>query len=400
MSLFTLLKVTRTRYMVGKKHVKPGTPGALKVAEESRHWYAYRRDGRRQIKVRLFTDKAASLAKLAKMNTALERGQAEMIDPRKGHLERKAADHLEEFLPVMRARGKSEKDKDRKEAILRAFVGTLGWLSGLTPAAVDRYLAGVGGSAGNKKKHLSAISVWVAWLLKKDRIPVNPLDRVDLPAGGKKTKERRALTVPLIQKLLDATRERPLAAFVERYGPDVRDVVRQKMILRGRERALVYKTAVYTGLRLGEIASLRPCHLELDRRPFPRLEIPGKVTKNNQQARLLLVPSFAVELAAWIRETKKGLDDFLFHVPQASVRIMQADLKVAGIPYRTSQGDADFHSLRMTSNVMLGQAGIPARIRQLFMRHSDIRLTMATYDDEAFLDLESAVKAMEGLGLR
>jgi integrase len=79
---------------------------------------------------------------------------------------------------------------------------------------------------------------------------------------------------------------------------------------------------------------------------------------------------------------------------------MQKDLKVAGIPCHTSQGDADFHSLRMTSNVMLGQAGIPARIRQLFMRHSDIRLTMATYDDESFLDLEFAVKAMEGLGLK
>jgi integrase len=172
------------------------------------------------------------------------------------------------------------------------------------------------------------------------------------------------------------------------------------MLMRGRERALLYKTAVYTGLRLGEIASLRPCHLELDRTPFPRLEIPGKLTKNGQQARLLLVPSFAVDLAEWIKDTKKGPDDALFHVPQASVRIMRADLELAGVPYRTSQGDADFHSLRMTSNVMLGQAGIPARIRQLFMRHSDIRLTMATYDDEAFLSLEAAVKAMEGLGLK
>jgi integrase len=400
MSLFTLLKISRTRYLVGKRHVKPGTPGAEKVNEESRHWYAYRRVGKRQIKVRLFTDKAASLTELAKMNTALERGEAGMTDPRKEHLDRAAAGHLDEFLPVMRAKGKSEKDKDRKEAVLRAFVGTLGPLSGLTHAAVDRYLAGVGGSVGNKKKHLSAISVWVAWLLKKDRLAVDPLDRVDLPTGGRKTKERRALAAPLVQKLLDAARERPLAAFVGRYGPDVRGEVRGKLLLRGRERALVYKTAVYTGLRLGEIASLRPCHLELDRRPFPRLEIPGTLTKNNQQARLLLVPSFAVELGEWIRETRKGPDDLLFHVPQASVRIMKADLKVAGIPYRTAQGDADFHSLRMTSNVMLGQAGIPARIRQLFMRHSDIRLTMATYDDEAFLDLESAVRAMDGLGLR
>ena len=311
MSLFTLLKISRTRHLIGKKQVPPETPGAVKVVEESKFWYAYRREGKKQIKVKLFTDKAASLSKLAKLNTALEHGQAEMTDPRKPHLDRPAAEHLDEFLPVMRARGKSKKDKDRKEAVLRAFVATLKPLSDLTTGAVDRYLAGVKGSGGNRKKHLSAISVFVAWLLKKDRIEINPLDRVDAPTGGKKTKERRALSVQQIQKLLDAARSRPLAAFHERYGTEVGPNMRQReraqkkrdeavasFIAVGRERALVYKTAVYTGLRLREIASLRPCHLELDKKPFPRLQIPGKLTKNSQQARLLLVPGFAAELAA------------------------------------------------------------------------------------------------------
>src|SRR5207248_2764791 len=102
------------------------------------------------------------------------RGDAKMTDPRKDHLERAALEHLEEFLPVMHAKGKSAKDKARKEAILRAFVKTLGPLSHLTPAAVDAYLSGLRGSAGNKKKHLTAISVFVAWLLKKDRIAGKP----------------------------------------------------------------------------------------------------------------------------------------------------------------------------------------------------------------------------------
>lgn len=264
---------------------------------------------------------------------------------------------------------------------------------------MDRYLAGVAGATGNKRKHLSAISIWVKWLFRKDRIEHNPLARIDVPAGGKKAKSRRALPVEHIQKLLDSCRTRPMAAFTGRYGKTVRDEVRTKLEQRGRERALVYKIAVYTGLRLGEIGSLRPCHLELDRKPFPRLQIPGAQTKNGQQARLLLIPAFAEELAAWITDTGKAGDDALFHVPQAAVRIMQADLKLAGIPYRTSQGDADFHSLRMTANVMLGQAGIPARIRQLFMRHGDIRLTMSTYDDASFIDLEPVIKAMEDLRL-
>ena len=157
---------------------------------------------------------------------------------------------------------------------------------------------------------------------------------------------------------------------------------------------------MYAGLRSGILSPAAVSPKSSTENRSLGVQIPGKLTKNGQQARLLLVPSFAAELADWIKEANKVADEPLFHDPRASVRIMQKDLKFAGIPYRTSQGDADFHSLRITLNVMLGQAGIPARIRQLFMRHSDIRLTMATYDDESFLDLESAVKAMENLGLK
>ncbi len=396
----TLIKITYVEWYAENKRCSPGTPGAEKRVRESEKWYAYWREGTKQVKVPLCADKTAAQAMMADLLRTRDRGKAKIIDPRQRHYDRKIGEHLDEFVPVMRAKGKSEKDKDRKEAILRAFVADLRSLTDLTHETIDRYLAGVEGSSGNKKKHLSAISVFVAWLLKKDRLEINPLDRVDAPTGGRKTKERRALTVEQIQKLLDACRVRPLQEFKKRYGDEVREEVKTKMVMRGRERGLIYKTAVYTGLRAGEIASLCPHHLELDHKPFPRLQIPGKLTKNSQQARLLLVPAFAAELKEWIRDAGKGPDDPLFNVPQASARIMEKDLKVAGIPYKTAQGDADFHSLRMTANVMLGQAGIPARIRQLFMRHSDIRLTMATYDDESFLDLEAAVKAMEGLNLR
>jgi integrase len=409
----TLIKVKYTEWWLNGRRVPPKTSGAEKRVRTSEKWYAYYREGTKQKKVPLCADKTAAKAMLADFLRTKDLTKAKIVDPRQKHYDRKISEHLDEFLPVMRARGKSEKDKDRKEAILRAFVGGLNSLTDLTHEAIDHYLAGVKGSSGNKKKHLSAISVFVAWLVKKDRIEGNPLERVDAPTGSKKTKERRALTVEQIQKLLDAARARPLAQYHERYGTEVGPGVRQReraqkkrdeavarYVLLGRERALIYKTAVYTGLRAGEIGSLRPHHLELDKKPFPRLSIPGKLTKNDQQVRLLLVPAFAQELADWIRDTNKGPDDLLFDVPQASARMMEKDLKFAGIPYKTAQGDADFHSLRMTANVMLGQAGVPARIRQLFMRHSDIRLTMATYDDESFHTLEDAVKAMEGLGLK
>lgn len=40
MSLFTLLKITRTRYLPGKRQVSQGAPGAVKGTAESEFWSA------------------------------------------------------------------------------------------------------------------------------------------------------------------------------------------------------------------------------------------------------------------------------------------------------------------------------------------------------------------------
>ena len=83
------------------------------------------------------------------------------------------------------------------------------------------------------------------------------------------------------------------------------------------------------------------------------------------------------------------------------VKTLKADMKAAGIKQKDEQGRVvDFHALRMTADTMLGLAGVPPKVRMLFMRHSDIRLTMQTYDDSSLYELESAVKAMDRLGLR
>ena len=67
----------------------------------------------------------------------------------------------------------------------------------------------------------------------------------------------------------------------------------------------MYKTAVYTGLRLGEIASLRPCHLELARKPFPRWKSPGG-DQERPAGPAAARAGFADELAAWIGNKGAG----------------------------------------------------------------------------------------------
>src|SRR4029077_10332719 len=76
---------------------------------------------------------------------------------------------------------------------------------------------------------------------------------------------------PELVKLLAVARERPLLdVLTVRKGPrkgeryaKVRPGVRERLELLGRERALIYKTLVLTGLRKGELASLTVAQLHL-----------------------------------------------------------------------------------------------------------------------------------------
>ena len=49
---------------------------------------------------------------------------------------------------------------------------------------------------------------------------------------------------------------------------------------------------------------------------------------------------------------------------------MKKDLEAAGIPFKISEGVADFHSLRHAFNTHLARAGVSLAVRQKLMRHS------------------------------
>src|SRR5262249_42771790 len=154
------------------------------------------------------------------------------------------------------------------------------------------------------------------------RLKYNPLLEVPVPKG-KLVRKRRALAPEQIQKLLDAARTRPLEDMMTiRHGPrkgqltaSVGEKVKDRMLLLGMERGLLYKTAVLTGLRRKELRQLRVRHLHLDAQPLPYLDLPGQYTKNGEHARLLLVPNLARELKQWVEDMGKGEDDVVFVVP-------------------------------------------------------------------------------------
>ncbi len=408
--------------------IQRGAPGAIKKQIESDKWYGCWKDGKEKVMVPLATDKQASQAMLTDIIRHRERGEAGLVNPFKPHLDRAVEEHMGEYLAALREEGRTPFYMHEKERILKLIFRTAGVkkLGDLNADRLDRYLTqmtkgtgkvrGLPVAASTKMVHRTAANAFAVWLKRKGRLPNNPLENVVKPQG-KPVRERRSLTPVEMQKLLAAARERPLReaqtntggrrpdgapkTAVRVWTADIRAEVQDRYRRLGRERALLYKTAVLTGLRQGELAALKVAYLNLDRKPFPALDLPGEFTKNGEDAKLLLVPALADELRQWVADTGKKPTDALFTVSEKANKIFRRDLRAAGIAYRDDLGRyADFHALRHSANTMLGMAGIPPKLRQLFMRHSDIRLTTATYDDDSLYEMEPAIKALEALNLR
>ncbi len=90
----------------------------------------------------------------------------------------------------------------------------------------------------------------------------------------------------------------------------------------------------------------------------------------------------------------------LFDVPDKLSKILNRDLKRAGIPKRDDRGRMiDVHSLRHTFGSMLSRGGVAPRTAQAAMRHSKIDLTMNVYTDPALLDIRGALDALPTLAL-
>lgn len=420
----TLQKIVYTYWKLDGRRVPTGTPGATKVREESTKWYMVYWEGKKLKKKPLSTDKDVAQAMMGDRLRDRELGRGEMVDPRKHHLERPILEHFEEYL----AEQDGELDDfyfDQKRRIVRLIVAETGMvtLADLTHGAIDAYLTGmkkrrqlksgktaIPASAATRKKHLTAIHSFAEWCEKKDRVERNPLYRVTVPKG-KEVRPRRALSEDELRRLLEEARERPLRTAQSNRGgrgnkggkaihqAKVRPEVRERLILLGRERALIYKTAVFTGLRADELRHLKVAHLNLDA-TLPTYELLGKYTKNVKPAKGALLPEFAEQLRRFIADTGKGGADPVFTVPEKMCKIFKRDLRAAGIPLQDHEGRyATFHSLRHSANTLLGLAGVPARLRMTFMRHSDIRLTLHVYDDEAQYSLKDAVDAFAKLNL-
>jgi len=448
----------------GKRHTAPvieGADGSLRVRVESGTFVAKYRDGQgvvREVSTGC-RSKDAALAILKDLTDRAEKVKSGILtaaeDAIVNHLQTPIEEHIKQFLAAHREHGSAKTTIEGVTIRLNRLVREvpLSRLADIRADAVVRWLSARhdGGMAPRtRNSYLEVIKAFCNWCVQTDRLASNPLSRLqEADEQADRRIVRRSMTEQELLRLLYVAAWRPLAEHgrnsvakdpSERKRtrdswtlaplrfedlPAAVERAREKLVenpafiakleRRGRQRALVYKALVLTGLRRGELASLKVGSLQLDG-PVAYAKLDATTAKNREAAEIPLRADLAADLKAWIADKLDALnsrtkpltdglqtlppDTQLLEVPRQLVKSLDRDLAVAGIPKADDRGRTlDVHALRHSFGTLLSVGGVPPRTAQAAMRHSSIDLTMNVYTDPRLLDVRGALDALPALPL-
>ena len=205
---------------------------------------------------------------------------------------------------------------------------------------------------------MKAVKQFCRWMIKERRaIAPSPLEHLTCVTQTEKRRQRRALSIEEQIKLLEAAQN----------GETHHNMT-------GFERYLVYKLALQTGLRANEIRNLTKSSFDFKERT---ITVSAGYTKNKKVAIFDLKRQTVLELKSFLANKMPTVK--VFAMPNQPAKMIKPDLKVAGIEYKTEQGQMDFHGLRHCFITNLARAGVHPSDAQALARHSSITLTMNLY---------------------
>ena len=448
----------------GKTKTAPVTTaadGSPRIVLTCRKWLAKYRDGDGLL-VEVSTgcaDETAARQRLAELERQAERVRAGVATTAEtnavSHQQAAIAGHFADFLANRKAKGKCSRPEETLSQLARvADACGFAKLADVKGQAFENWLSEQAENGMSPARRNKYRSTWVAfcnWAIRAGRLLTNPLVTVaKADEAADVRRQRRAMTEAELVLLLDVARRRPLLdAATVRRGKDrgkpickLRPETVARLELLGRERALIYKTLVLTGLRKGELETLAVGQLDLDADP-PYLKLDAADEKNREGSTLPLRSDLAADLRQWLADKAKARQDadrdaptvpfdsqdlepaerdrhnaragkrqsyqecstlpageLVFVVPKGLIRILDRDLALAGIPKVDDRGRTiDVHALRHSFGTHLSAAGVAPRTAQAAMRHSKIDLTMNVYTDPRLLDIAGAVERLPDLPL-
>lgn len=278
---------------------------------------------------------------------------------------------LGEFVADLQAKGRARGTLRKYQGTLTVLFDRLGWsdLRSVNAKTFVHWRAKSGLSAKSVNDVLANAQGFFRWLRNQRQLVEDPLAFVQRIDTRGRAPCRRALSPLEFGELL-------------RTAPF--------------HRAIVYATALYTGLRRKELNEIRWMDFLLDE-PNPRVRVPASISKNRREATLPLHPELAATLLRLRPVSFDPLEKlFRHHVPR--IETVKKDMKQAGIPLRDDLGRrVDFHSLRMTFGTTLLANGVHPIVVKELMRHSDLKLTTNLYNDSSQLPLAQGVGALPSI---
>jgi len=280
--------------------------------------------------------------------------------------------HLTDYRQALSEQGRTPDYIQKSCWRIERIIGGIGAqsLADVTPAAVSRWLSDRrklarkdgGLSIKSANHYLASVKGFVNWMIQDRRASENPLAcLVKMNAATDRRHVRRALDSDGLVTLLTATRTGP-----ERCG------------MSAESRYWLYRLAVETGLRSGELRSLTRSSFDLSE--SATVTLAAKHAKNRTDAILPLRAATATALAAYLVDKLPMAPAFTMPRPEKVVVMFKADLTAAGIDYADDAGRvADFHSLRKSFATMLIRGGVDIRTAKDLMRHSTIGMTADVY---------------------
>ena len=413
-----------------------GKDGSDRIVLRAGTYTAKYRDGSGAVREKATgcRDKEAASRVLADLERRAELVKAKVMtaeeDAISDHQDTPLAEHVADYLTKLEADGTSSDHRGNVRRCLERIAGDCRFalLGDLKRETFERWLARMtkdGMGARTRNLHRASLVAFCNWCIVTDRLTNNPFAKVKKAnEDADPRRKRRALTEGELTQLLRVARRRPLLdAMTIRRGPrrgqavaKVRDEVRARLEALGRERVLIYKTAVLTGMRKKELTLLTVGQLDLDG-PVAYAKLEAADEKNREGSDIAIRDDLAADLREWLAGRLEAFQDEaarlrepiparlpadmrIFRVPRDLVRILDRDLKLAGIPKRDGRGrTVDVHALRHTFGTHLSKGGVSPRTAQAAMRHSTIDLTMGTYTDPRLLDVHGALDVLPALPL-
>jgi site-specific recombinase XerD len=387
-----------------------------KINAKSKKWWGrYRDENGVERRVPLATDKTAAQAMLGERVKKVELKTAGLVDPFENHRKRPLKEHAGAFECFLRHKGNCDKHISGTSKRVLAIVDGCKWvlINDMSPGCVQRFLADLRTgeealSVQTSNHYLRAIKQFSRWLVRDRRTSDDPLAHLSmLNHQVDRRRERRALSAAEFAELIEAAEG----------GPRIESIP-------GRDRAMMYVLAAWTGYRKTEIGSLTLRSLRLDEDP-PSATVAAAYSKRRREDTQVLHPDVASRLRDWLaRKTDFQPDDLLFPVSdkvpggvdRKTSKMMRLDLDAARRKW-IGEGDceeekearersdflcycdgnghfADFHSNRHTFITNLSRAGVSPKTAQVLARHSDIRLTMGVYTHISLDDRMTAIASL------